>query len=131
MQTDFWNNGEAAQSVLRKISTLEKSVKSFEKAARLSDDAKTLLDLAEEDEGEELGDEITQTLEEFDKSIENLEFNRMLGGKEDMNNAIVSINPGAGGTESQDWASMLLRMYERWATDKGFDSAILDRKSTV
>ena len=104
MQTDFWNNGEAAQSVLRKISTLEKSVKSFEKAARLSDDAKTLLDLAEEDEGEELGDEITQTLEEFDKSIENLEFNRMLGGKEDMNNAIVSINPGAGGTESQDWA---------------------------
>ncbi len=126
LQAEFWSNGEEAQGVLRKISILEKSVKSVEIASRLSDDAQTLLDLAEEDEGEELGGEITQTLEEFNRSIEDLEFNRMLGGKEDLNNAIVSINPGAGGTESQDWAAMLLRMYERWAVEKGFDSAILD-----
>ena len=126
MQTDFWSNSEKAQSVLRKISTLEKSVKSVEKATRLSEDTQTLLELAEEDDGEGLGDEIAQTLKQFDKSIEDLEFKRMLGGIEDMNNAIVSINPGAGGTESQDWASMLLRMYERWAADKGFESVILD-----
>ena len=97
LQAEFWSNGEEAQGVLRKISILEKSVKSVEIASRLSDDAQTLLDLAEEDEGEELGGEITQTLEEFNRSIEDLEFNRMLGGKEDLNNAIVSINPGAGG----------------------------------
>jgi len=126
VQSDFWSNSEKAQSVLRKISILEKSVKSVEKATRLSEDTQTLLELAEEDDGEGLGDEIAQTLKQFDRSIEDLEFKRMLGGREDMNNAIVSINPGAGGTESQDWASMLLRMYERWAADKGFESAILD-----
>ena len=62
----------------------------------------------------------------MEKSVDDLEFKRMLGGKEDSNDAILSINPGAGGTESQDWAAMLLRMYERWAADSGFESTVLD-----
>ncbi|MCH8288382.1 MAG: peptide chain release factor 2 [Candidatus Marinimicrobia bacterium] len=126
VQSDFWNNGDKAQSVLKKISLLEKSIKSVEIADRLNDDVKTLIELTGEAGGDELTAEFKEVLGELEKSVDDLEFKRMLGGKEDSNDAILSINPGAGGTESQDWAAMLLRMYERWAADSGFESTVLD-----
>lgn len=127
--TDFWNDSEKAQSTLKKISNLEKSISSVEKIDRLSDDTNTLIELVEEDGGEELAAELESVLEEFSIGLEDLEFKRMLGKEEDVKDAILAINPGAGGTEAQDWVEMLLRMYERWASDSGFETAILDYQS--
>lgn len=86
----------------------------------------TLIELAVEEEDESLYPEISQSLKSFRDDLTKLELKSMLGDPVDENNAIVNIHPGAGGTESQDWAQMLLRMYERWAENKGFKLAILD-----
>ena len=104
-------------------------ISSVEKIDRLSDDTNTLFELVEEDGGEELVAELDSVLEEFSIGLEDLEFKRMLGKEEDVKDAILAINPGAGGTEAQDWVEMLLRMYERWASDSGFETAILDYQS--
>jgi len=95
----------------------------------LKDDTNTLIELVEEDGGEELTVELSSVLEEFLNGLEDLEFKRMLGKEEDVKDAILAINSGAGGTEAQDWVEMLLRMYERWASDSGFETAILDYQS--
>ena len=95
----------------------------------MKDDTNTLIELAEEDGGNELTAELSSVLEEFSDGLEDLEFKRMLGKEEDVKDAILAINPGAGGTEAQDWVEMLLRMYERWASDSGFETAILDYQS--
>ena len=92
----------------------------------MKDDTNTLIELAEEDGGEELTSELNSILEEYSNDVEDLEFKRMLGKEEDVKDAILAINSGAGGTEAQDWVEMLLRMYERWASDSGFETAVLD-----
>ncbi|MCH8300661.1 MAG: peptide chain release factor 2 [Candidatus Marinimicrobia bacterium] len=127
--TNFWNNSENAQSTLKKISNLEKAIKSIEKIDRLKDDTNTLIELTEEDGSGEFSAELKSILEEFSNDVEDLEFKRMLGKEEDVKDAILAINPGAGGTEAQDWVEMLLRMYERWASDSGFETGILDYQS--
>lgn len=88
------------------------------------------VELIEEDEelGQELLAESVPQLKEVEKSLDSLELESLLGDEADARNAIVSINPGAGGTESQDWAQMLLRMYLRWAERRGFETEILDHQ---
>ncbi len=90
------------------------------------EDAQVLIELGEEDEDEEALAEVRSMLPGLDKKIGQMEFARMLSGEHDANNAIVSINAGAGGTEAQDWAEILLRMYLRWCERKGFKSEITD-----
>jgi len=86
-----------------------------------------LLELLQESGGDQaVEDELARTIEGLTKKVKELEFQKMLGGENDINNAIVSINAGAGGTEAQDWASMLLRMYLRWAEKRGFSAAVID-----
>ena len=85
-----------------------------------------LLDLAREGEEEAVEQDLEQSAGRIEKEVEELEFKRMLSGENDFNNAIVSIHAGAGGTEAQDWAEMLLRMYLRWAEKRGFKAAIVD-----
>ncbi|MCH7522455.1 MAG: peptide chain release factor 2 [Chloroflexi bacterium] len=126
VQSDFWNNGDKAQSVLKKISLLEKSVKSVEIADRLNDDVQTLIELTGEAGGDELTAELKEVLGELEKSVDDMEFKRMLGEKEDSNDAILSINPGAGGTESQDWAAMLMRMYLRWCEQRNYRTETIE-----
>lgn len=89
-------------------------------------DAEVMLELLEEDEDEETAQELKEEVEAISQDLDKLELKLMLGGKHDRNNAILSIHPGAGGTESQDWASMLLRMYQRWAERKGYKVEVLD-----
>jgi len=84
------------------------------------------LELLEEEEDEEAARELKEEVEAISQDLDKLELKLMLGGKRDRNNAILSIHPGAGGTESQDWASMLLRMYQRWAERKGYKVEVLD-----
>lgn len=84
------------------------------------------MELLEEEEDEEAARELKEEVEAISQDLDKLELKLMLGGKRDRNNAILSIHPGAGGTESQDWASMLLRMYQRWAERKGYKVEVLD-----
>lgn len=93
------------------------------------DDAEVLLEMYEEQPEEELAGELQTTVKDIEKSLGELEFRRMMSGKEDPNNAILTIHPGAGGTESQDWAEMLMRMYLRFAERHGFKTEIMDQQA--
>lgn len=90
------------------------------------EDGAILLQLAEEEEDEREIEGVRRKLDQLERQIRNIELREMLGGQHDLNNAIVSINAGAGGTEAQDWAEMLLRMYLKWAEKKGYKSEIID-----
>lgn len=117
---DFWNRGEQAQELLKERTGLQKIVEECESAAQQLEDIQILVELGEEGEDQESLDEVNGMLPELIKQIDRMEFARMLSGEHDANNATVSINAGAGGTEAQDWAGMVLRMYLRYCERKGF-----------
>lgn len=114
----------------RRISLLKDEIDRFRKIESRLRDLEAAVELIEEDEelGQELLAESVPQLKEVEKSLDSLELESLLGDEADARNAIVSINPGAGGTESQDWAQMLLRMYLRWAERRGFETEILDHQ---
>jgi peptide chain release factor 2 len=121
---DFWNDQEAAQKMMSERSRLERAVARQEGFESSIEDAGVLLEFAEEDETSLA--ELRSLLERLEKEIGQAETEMMLGGENDSLNAICTIHPGAGGTESQDWAEMLLRMYLKWAEGRGFKTEILD-----
>ena len=125
---DFWNNHGDAQEVTRRISLLREEVEQFQRIEAGLRDLEAAAELIEEDqdEGEDLLRESAPQLRELEKSLADLEVRSILGDEADPRNAIVTINPGAGGTESQDWAQMLLRMYTRWAERGGYGIEMLD-----
>jgi peptide chain release factor 2 len=123
---EFWDDQNHAQELSTRYSRLKSKVEHFERLASQVDDFDVLLDMAaEETEGEMVPDELTGDVErlaaEVGGVLEALEEQRLFTGEFDAGDAIVSIHPGAGGTESQDWAEMLLRMYLRWAEKRGFN----------
>jgi peptide chain release factor 2 len=125
----IWEDQERAQKVLRERSNLTAFVERFQRLRRGISDAETLLELSEDDEPtEESLKELTSELAGPEKIIEEMEFERMLGGEADRNNAIVSVNAGAGGTESCDWASMLLRMLLFYCEKRGWKTSINDQQ---
>ncbi len=111
---------------MKKKASLEAELSAFHEMERLVDDAEVLLELAREEEDEETAREAGEKVAYVESSIKDFEVRRMLGGENDRANAIVSIHPGAGGTEAQDWADILLRMYLRWAERKGYKTEIVD-----
>jgi peptide chain release factor 2 len=124
----FWNAADKAQTVLREQARLKSSVDSFEGQSRALEDAGVLIDMADEAKDEATAVEAAATLTAIEEAVSKIEFARMLSGPYDRQGALVSVNAGAGGTESQDWAEMLLRMYARWAERKGFKLEELDRQ---
>lgn len=122
----FWNDQEEAQKVLKEINQNKEWVEAWQSANALIEDARILFEMVEEDDSEELQTELKEHLKKAEKEISALEFKRMLSGRDDPKNAILTIHPGAGGTESQDWASMLMRMYLRFAERQGFETDIMD-----
>ena len=125
----FWDHQEKAQAVVAEANQLKQSVTALTTFQQKLDDAETLCELivqANEQEAAEYLEEIEQTLTALDKELDQLEIQSFLNGPHDANNAIVSIHAGAGGTESCDWAEMLLRMYSRWAERSGFQVTIQD-----
>jgi len=125
-QPDIWNEPERAQGLGRERAQLENVVVVLGKLAGGLKDAKELLELAIEEDDEATVSELAGDLEKFEKQIADLEFRRMFSGELDANNAFLDIQSGAGGTEAQDWAEMLLRMYLRWAEDHGFETEIIE-----
>lgn len=122
---DFWGDNQRAQSILKEISEHRKWLDKVEKFSRDLSDMEELLALTE---GEDSADakEIEQSLTQMSADMEKLEMATLLSGPDDARNAILTIHPGAGGTESQDWAEMLFRMYNRWAEIKGYKVTLLD-----
>lgn len=123
---EFWNDGDAAQVVLREQNTLKKLIERLDDAGGALEDAVALYELAREASDPESAAEAWETMDEADKKIEHLEFRRMLAGEHDSASALLSINAGAGGVDSQDWAEMMLRMFQRWGERKGFEVRVID-----
>ncbi|MFQ5776523.1 MAG: peptide chain release factor 2 [Terriglobia bacterium] len=123
-QPDLWNNPANAQKLLQARKHLGRQLAAEQELERRLSDLAALVELAHE--GESVEEELERELEALAAQVEELETETLLFGAHDHRNAIVTIHPGAGGTESQDWAEMLLRMYLRWAERKGFSTDITD-----
>jgi len=122
----FWDNPEDSKFLLKERTLLSGKVDSFKQLAGDLEESEVLLDLAEEESDIGTLDEVAQQLPILDRKISKLSLDLMLDGENDKNNAIVSINAGAGGTEAQDWAEMLFRMYGRWIERRGFKTKLID-----
>jgi len=126
---DFWQDGQRAARVTKEASAHKNAVERWETFMKDAKGLEDLLDLAEEAQDDEIGAEIARSLDTMTQELEALEMESMLAGPDDPKNAILAIHPGAGGTESQDWAQMLLRMYTRWAERRGFDVQVMDMQA--
>jgi len=124
---EFWNDSEAAQKIVQQRSHLEKSLAQQEKFETAVSDAEVLFEFAETDETSVR--ELNELIVKLESDVAETETQSLLAGETDANNAICSIQAGAGGTDAQDWAQMLLRMYLRWAERKNFKVEILDEQS--
>jgi peptide chain release factor 2 len=123
-QPDFWNDADGSNKLLKELKSLKAAVDPFTNSCKKVADLKELLELSAEDE--EFIRQIHAEASALTREVELLEIRACLSGRFDHNNAILSINAGAGGTESCDWSQMLLRMYTRWADNKGFKVETLD-----
>lgn len=123
---DFWNDPEQAQQIARKQKGLKAQVDEWDRTNARCEDLEVLLELAVEEDDEDTLKEAAEQLDELEREVERLELATLLSGEYDDADAILSIHAGAGGTEAQDWAEMLTRMYTRWAEDKGYTVEVLD-----
>ena len=127
LSPDFWNDPDEARQVERSIAAEEDWVDAWDRLSRQAEDVETLLVLAEEEEAD-LAEDIRVEASRMAQMLERLEFRNMLGEDDDHRNAILTIHPGAGGTESQDWAEMLLRMYTRWGEGHGYRVELVEHQ---
>lgn len=123
---NFWDNPEKSTSVMKELRGLKDIIESYDKLKQSYEDIQTLLEMAYEENDESLVDEIKEMLDSFKNEFETLRISTLLSDEYDKENAILTLHAGAGGTESCDWASMLCRMYQRWADKKGFQTEIID-----
>ncbi len=125
-EPSVWNEPERAQSLGKERAQLERIVDELDQLSIALNDANELIVLAIEEDDEATVGEVAADLEAIEARVAGLEFRRMFGGEMDDNNAFVDIQSGAGGTEAQDWAEMILRMYLRWAESHGFESEVIE-----
>jgi peptide chain release factor 2 len=123
---NFWNDNIAAQQTLQKRAACQRPVNLWTSLHKDCEDVGAMIALCEEDADETLAFEIEPSLDRLEKKLGEAEFKAMLSGDNDFNNAILTINSGAGGTESQDWSMMLMRMYLRWGDRRGYKTEVLD-----
>src|SRR6185369_2634363 len=116
-EPDFWSNQAEAQKVMQSRRRLEEDQALLHSLRRRADDLSVLIEWASA--GEDVGADLARGLDELQTEVDAAETKKMLGGEHDRANAIVTIHPGAGGTESQDWAEMLMKMYLKWAERRG------------
>lgn len=126
IQEGFWNDQKSSNKVLAEIKTRKSKVIKYNELLSELENIKELIELVEMEEDKSLEAEIISNTNKIKKEIDKFELQTLLSGKYDSNNAILTLHPGAGGTESQDWAEMLYRMYTRWATKNGYEVKELD-----
>ncbi|TJX64227.1 peptide chain release factor 2 [Soehngenia saccharolytica] len=123
---NFWKNQQNAQNTMQKIKNLKEQIETYEKLKNKVEDLNFLYQLMLEEDDYTDYETVEKSLEEVEKEVDEFKISTLLNGEYDENNAILSIHAGAGGLEAQDWAEMLLRMYRRWAEDKGYKVETLD-----
>ncbi|MGF9910050.1 peptide chain release factor 2 [Brevibacillus porteri] len=123
---DFWDDNDAAQKTISELNAIKSLVETMSKLDSQYEDLQVMLELVIEEGDSSLIQDLYDSTQELRKSFESFELELLLSDEYDKNNAILELHPGAGGTESQDWASMLLRMYTRWGDAKGFKVETLD-----
>jgi peptide chain release factor 2 len=126
VKPDFWDDPEAGKPILKERATLQEILEIWRNFSAELDDSELLLEMAAEEDDEETAKEVIEKTKDLCKTLRNLEMRQMLAEENDGENAIVSINAGAGGTEAQDWTEMLLRMYLRWCERKNFSAQMVD-----
>lgn len=122
---DFWNQNDSGQ-ILQNIKSKKDKIEAYEKLKGRIEDAYVLIEMGIEENDESVTDEVLAEVKEIEETEERMRLETLLSGEYDRNNAIVSFHPGAGGTEAQDWALMLYRMYTRWGERHGFNVKLLD-----
>lgn len=122
----FWDDLKRSQELTKRSKDLKDIIEEYNSLISQWEDLNTLIELGLEEGDESISDEVDREFRALNQRIENLRIKTLLSGPYDRNNAILSIHAGAGGTEAQDWAEMLLRMYTRWASDKGFEVETVD-----
>lgn len=123
---EFWSDMEKSAKVLQEIKLLKDKIDGIEKTKSLIEDTNVLIELGNEANDESVISEVKQNVKTISKDIDRMEIENLLSGKHDRDNAIITIHPGAGGTESQDWAEMLYRMYSMWCEKNGYKLEELD-----
>ncbi|MGV6827227.1 MAG: peptide chain release factor 2 [bacterium] len=125
-EPDVWNDAERAQALGKQRAALEAVVSNIDEISTGLEDAGDLLEMAVEEQDEDTLSAVEEDLEQYEQTVAGLEFRRMFSGEMDPNNAFLDIQAGSGGTEAQDWAEMLLRMYLRWGEAHGFDTELME-----
>ncbi|MDD6603066.1 MAG: peptide chain release factor 2 [Eubacteriales bacterium] len=125
-QPDFWDDMQNSQKVMQRIGSLKAKINSYETLKNDYDDTLVMIELADEENDESLLDDCTSSVNDIENRIETLTLSTLLSGEFDDSNAILTFHAGAGGTEAQDWAEMLLRMYNRWGERHGYKVSTLD-----
>jgi len=123
---DFWDDPEKSQSKMKELKSMKDDVATYAKLKEQYEDIETMIEMGYEENDESLIPEIQQMLDDFESTYDGIRMKTLLSGEYDKCNAILRLNAGAGGTESCDWASMLFRMYSKWADKKGFTLEVLD-----
>ena len=126
LEPNFWDDTNNANSILDKIKNIKNKCKKYREIEADLSGIKDIIDLLKIEYDESLANEMIKDINKIKKEVEKFEIQTLLSGKYDKNNAILTIHPGAGGTEAQDWAEMLYRMYTRWATKSGYKVEELD-----
>ena len=125
-ENNFWEDQKNSSKVLKRINEIKNKVEQFKKIKTEITNMIELVELLKQESDEELEKEVQNGTKKLEEDIEKLEISTLLSGKYDINNAILTLHPGAGGTEAQDWVEMLYRMYTRWATANGYKVEELD-----
>ena len=126
LEPDFWNDQSNSGKILRQVKQIKDKIEAYEKLVEKLEDTVTLAELAIEENDESLTDEVLSEVAAIQAEEEKQRIEILLSGEYDKNNAIISFHPGAGGTEAQDWAQMLYRMYTRWGEKHGYNVKLLD-----
>lgn len=123
---NFWQDSQNSAKILKEINEIKSKIEFYKKVENNLNNIIEMNSLVEQEKEESLEEELRKSIKQLEKEIEKLEINTLLSGKYDSNNAIITIHPGAGGTESCDWAQMLYRMYTRWGVDNNYEVKELD-----
>ncbi|MCP3761189.1 peptide chain release factor 2 [Domibacillus sp. A3M-37] len=126
LDPEFWNDQNGAQTVINESNALKEMVNEYKDLVETQENLEMTHELLKEEDDKDLHEELTAEMKKFSTRLENYELQMLLSEQHDKNNAILELHPGAGGTESQDWASLLLRMYTRWAEKRGFKVETMD-----
>jgi len=126
LEPDFWNDNQKAQAILKEVNSLKRWSEGWQDLSKKLEDVSVLNELAVQEEDPQTLKEVEKGVADLNKELKEFEFQTMLSGEDDAKNAILTIHPGAGGTESQDWAQMLFRMYIRWVERKGYRHEVID-----